>query len=198
MSCWCCGDIWFLKTFTQAIHPSTQASFFSYDHQQTSKRESKGTGVFIPRSTSNPRRKNVKQPRFMASGNKFQRPCDHNSIPLAHNNSMINPSYDHSFNFRRFWSWLIIIYMVLIVFKKCWCIIQIRSKREDWFRSLLIDENICIFVWEKEKVSVKCLSVLSVVVRVLLINYYSIYIYIYSISWLLIQPLVSFFLVSNV
>ncbi|KAH6808847.1 hypothetical protein C2S51_026630 [Perilla frutescens var. frutescens] len=97
-----------LQAFTQAINPAAQAaSFFSYDHQQTSKRESKGTGVFIPRSTSNPRRnKNVKQARFMASGNNkqlFQRPCDdHNSRGLPHNN-MINPSCDyHSFNFRRF------------------------------------------------------------------------------------------------
>ncbi|KAL1548581.1 hypothetical protein AAHA92_16794 [Salvia divinorum] len=90
------------QAFTQANNPATQsASFFSYDQHQASKRESKGTGVFIPRSTSNPRRRSVRQARFMASGNKFQRPFDHGSRGLSHD-TIINPSYDHSFNFTRF------------------------------------------------------------------------------------------------
>ncbi|XP_042037721.1 uncharacterized protein LOC121783645 [Salvia splendens] len=85
---------------TQANNP---ASFFSYDHpHQSSKRESKGTGVFIPRSTSNSRRKSVRQARFM--GNKFQSPSnDHGSRGLQpHDTMIINPLYDHSFNFTRF------------------------------------------------------------------------------------------------
>ncbi|KAL8515300.1 hypothetical protein ACS0TY_014135 [Phlomoides rotata] len=99
-----------LQAFSQAMNPRTEASFLKYDqYVETSKRsESKGTGVFIPRS-SNPRRKNhVKQERFMASGNKFQRPVDHNSRGLPHmdqyseNMNMINQSHDHSFNHRRF------------------------------------------------------------------------------------------------
>ncbi|KAI3469531.1 hypothetical protein Pfo_026194 [Paulownia fortunei] len=92
-----------LQAFTQAIHPARQASFLNYD-QQTSRRESKGTGVFIPRSSSHPRRKNVKQGRVAASGNKFQRPNDHNSrgLPYMAYSDNINPSHDHSFNLRRF------------------------------------------------------------------------------------------------
>ncbi|KAG6435525.1 hypothetical protein SASPL_100399 [Salvia splendens] len=89
---------------TQANNPATQgASFFSYDHHhQSSKRESKGTGVFIPRSTSNSRRKSVRQAKFM--GNKFQSPSnDHGSRGLQpHDTIIINPSYDHSFNITRF------------------------------------------------------------------------------------------------
>ncbi|XP_057771782.1 uncharacterized protein LOC130991531 [Salvia miltiorrhiza] len=88
-----------LQAFTQASNPATQAaSFFSYDQHQSSKRESKGTGVFIPRSTSNPRRKSgLRQARFMASGNKMQ-----NHASRGPHDAFINPSYDHSFNFRRF------------------------------------------------------------------------------------------------
>ncbi|KAK6130335.1 hypothetical protein DH2020_035927 [Rehmannia glutinosa] len=99
-----------LQAFTQAIHPARQASFLNYDnYQQTNRRESsKGTGVFIPRS-SHPRRKNnAKQARFTASANKFQTPCDHNSRGLPHMaySSNINPSHSHdhyySVNLRRF------------------------------------------------------------------------------------------------
>lgn len=101
-----CGLI--LKAYnSQAIHPARQASSFVNYDQQTSKRESKGTGVFIPRS-SNPRRKNARQGgRFTDSGNKFQRPCDQNSRGLtphmAYSNNNMNPSHhDHSSNLRRF------------------------------------------------------------------------------------------------
>ncbi|EPS63252.1 hypothetical protein M569_11537 [Genlisea aurea] len=64
------------------IHPKIQPSF----QQQMSKRESKGTGVFIPRSL-NPRRKNVRQGKF-----------DQNS------RGVLLPSSYHqqSFNVRRF------------------------------------------------------------------------------------------------
>ncbi|KAG6431102.1 hypothetical protein SASPL_109177 [Salvia splendens] len=84
----------------QANNPATQSSsFFSYDQHQASNRESKGTGVFIPRSSSNSRRRSARQARFMASANKFQRPFDHGSRGLSPD-TLINPSYDHSF--RRF------------------------------------------------------------------------------------------------
>ncbi|KAL1543219.1 hypothetical protein AAHA92_20224 [Salvia divinorum] len=75
---------------TQASNPATRgASFFSYGHHhQSRKRESKGTGVFIPRSTSNLRRKSARQARLM------------NRQP--HDTVISNPSYDHTFNFRRF------------------------------------------------------------------------------------------------
>ncbi|KAK4405694.1 hypothetical protein Sango_0575900 [Sesamum angolense] len=96
-----------LQGFNPAlIRPAAQASFLNYEHQPSSKRESKGTGVFIPRS-SNPRRKNAKQGRtFTGSGTfKSQRPSDHNSrgLTIPHYSNNINPSHDHySFNLRRF------------------------------------------------------------------------------------------------
>ncbi|KAI3459356.1 hypothetical protein Pfo_016019 [Paulownia fortunei] len=92
-----------LQAFNQAIHPAaTQASFLSYDQQTCSKRESKGTGVFIPRS-SHPRRKNTKQGRFTAPGNNFQRLSDHKSRGLPHMAyDNISPSYYVSSNLRRF------------------------------------------------------------------------------------------------
>ncbi|GFP83996.1 hypothetical protein PHJA_000543200 [Phtheirospermum japonicum] len=93
--------------FTRAISPVTQGSILNYEHRQTGQRESKGTGVFIPRSSlSHSRRKNVKQARgFMA--NKSRRPCEHNSKGLRKisysDNINNNPSHDHySVNLRRF------------------------------------------------------------------------------------------------
>ncbi|KAL8047868.1 hypothetical protein ABFX02_07G028000 [Erythranthe guttata] len=100
------------------INPARQeaSSFVSYDNHnhnqnQTSKRDqSKGTGVFIPRSSSNPRRKNVnKQGRF----NKPQiSRADHNNTQyMGYNNINNNSNYynninlshdDNSFNLRRF------------------------------------------------------------------------------------------------
>ncbi|CAI9762165.1 unnamed protein product [Fraxinus pennsylvanica] len=76
-----------LQAFTQAIHPTTQMQIL---HQQTCARESKGTGVFIPRS-SHPRRKD-RQGRHA----KFHRHSD-NSRGLrlvAYNNNNTNASYN--------------------------------------------------------------------------------------------------------
>ncbi|KAL3812675.1 hypothetical protein ACJIZ3_013943 [Penstemon smallii] len=89
-----------LQVFNQAIHPANHTSFMNYD-QQIYNRESKGTGVFIPRSP-HPRRKNAKQGKSIASGNKFQRPSDHKSrgIPQMTYSNNFSPSYD-SFNYRR-------------------------------------------------------------------------------------------------
>ncbi|CAK9139228.1 unnamed protein product [Ilex paraguariensis] len=70
------------KAFSQALHPIRQPPFL-YD--QISRREGKGTGVFIPRS-SNPRRKN-RQGRSTSSNNiNVQRHID-NSRGLPNNTS---------------------------------------------------------------------------------------------------------------
>ncbi|KAK4425712.1 hypothetical protein Salat_1765200 [Sesamum alatum] len=100
-----------LQAFNQAlIRPAAQASFLNYEHQASNKRESKGTGVFIPRSSNLARRKNAKQARTFTAGStkSHQRPSDHNSRGLPdhmanYSNNLNNPSHDHySFNLRRF------------------------------------------------------------------------------------------------
>ncbi|CAA0812261.1 Unknown protein [Striga hermonthica] len=100
-----------LQALTHSIHPARQERpFLDYYHRQTNKNESKGTGVFIPRS-SQFRRKNAKQgTRFItaASGNKSQRPFDrHSNEPpsISYSNNIDNPSsHDHhySVNHKRF------------------------------------------------------------------------------------------------
>ncbi|GER44725.1 glutamate receptor ionotropic [Striga asiatica] len=100
-----------LQALAQSIHPARQEPpFIDYYHQQMNKNESKGTGVFIPRS-SQFRRKNAKQgKRFItaASGNKSQMPFDHNSrgiSSISYSNNIDNPSsHDHhySVNHKRF------------------------------------------------------------------------------------------------
>ncbi|KAL0434452.1 UNVERIFIED_CONTAM: hypothetical protein Slati_2779500 [Sesamum latifolium] len=78
------------RALTQAVHPGVQPSFPSYDQQKFCKIESKGTGVFIPRS-SHPRRKSTKQWRSIASGNKSRRLPDRSSrgLPrMTHSNSI--------------------------------------------------------------------------------------------------------------
>ncbi|KAL2530472.1 uncharacterized protein Fot_23073 [Forsythia ovata] len=71
-----------LQALTQAIRPATQTSY-----DQTSRRESKGTGVFIPRSL-HPTRKN-RQGRFTANSRiKFQRDSD-NSRGLPHMHKVV-------------------------------------------------------------------------------------------------------------
>ncbi|KAL3505871.1 hypothetical protein ACH5RR_031253 [Cinchona calisaya] len=98
-----------LQAFSQSIiHPAPQTPYV-YDQQTCSRRsESKGTGVFIPRS-SQPRRKNG-QGRYTynytnpSTNSKFQRNHDDNnsrgviSHHVSHNTKV---SYD-SFNPRRF------------------------------------------------------------------------------------------------
>ncbi|CAK9137185.1 unnamed protein product [Ilex paraguariensis] len=83
-----------LQAFSEAIHPTKQPSFL---YEQIYRRESKGTGVFIPCS-SHPRRKN-RRGRFASSNTKFHRhsnssrglphtPCNNNPTPSA---SSLNP-----------------------------------------------------------------------------------------------------------
>ncbi|KAL3507969.1 hypothetical protein ACH5RR_033351 [Cinchona calisaya] len=92
-----------LQALSQSmIHQAPQAPFL-YD-QQACRRESKGTGVFIPRS-SQPRRKN-KQGRYSntSSNAKFQRNNHESSRGLtevAYSTNNKAPYYD-SFNLRRF------------------------------------------------------------------------------------------------
>ncbi|KAL6343496.1 hypothetical protein AAG906_024861 [Vitis piasezkii] len=76
-----------LQAFSRVIHPSTQYPIL---HDQNCRRESKGTGVFIPRS-SQPRRKN-RQGRFNSSNTKSQRQPDNNTRGVSH------LSYKNSFN----------------------------------------------------------------------------------------------------
>ncbi|CAL5395539.1 unnamed protein product [Camellia sinensis] len=90
-----------LQAFTRANHaaPSPQSS--SLSTQQICRRESKGTGVFIPQSSSHMRRKN-KQGRFFRNSSntttKFPRHSNDNSRgPPPHASSMNNPSHN-SFN----------------------------------------------------------------------------------------------------
>ncbi|KAL2244072.1 uncharacterized protein LOC105156970 [Sesamum indicum] len=90
------------RALTQAVHPEVQASFPSYDQQKFCKIESKGTGVFIPRS-SHPRRKSTKQGRSIASGNKSRRLFDRSSrgFPRITHSDNICSSYHDSSNLRR-------------------------------------------------------------------------------------------------
>ncbi|PWA52986.1 hypothetical protein CTI12_AA449590 [Artemisia annua] len=57
------------QVLSQTIHP-IHNQIPSYHEQNGSRRESKGTGVFIPRSSNNPRRS--KQSRSKSSNNKVQ------------------------------------------------------------------------------------------------------------------------------
>lgn len=87
------------QVFSRVIHPSTQSQVF---YEQTSRRDqSKGTGVFIPRSTQ-PGRKS-KQGRFStttSSNTKFhQKLQSDNSKGVPHNHLPSN-SYT-SFNHKR-------------------------------------------------------------------------------------------------
>ncbi|XP_052208650.1 uncharacterized protein LOC127812287 [Diospyros lotus] len=82
---------------SRAIHPAAEP-YFSY--QQAGRRESKGTGVFIPQS-SHPRRKN-RQGRFSSSSNKkFQRHHSDGSRGLPNSSFTNNPS-PNSFNSKIF------------------------------------------------------------------------------------------------
>lgn len=88
------------QAFNQTILPTAQPSFLHYNQQMNKRDQSKGTGVFIPRSM-NPGRKNTKPGRFTASGNKFQ-----SSRGLPHvsysNNQHQQIRIDQSSNTRRF------------------------------------------------------------------------------------------------
>ncbi|KAL0368002.1 UNVERIFIED_CONTAM: hypothetical protein Scaly_1019100 [Sesamum calycinum] len=90
------------RALAQAVHPEVQASFPSYDQQIFCKWESKGTGVFIPRS-SHPRRKSTKQGRSIAPGNKSRRLSDRSSrgLPWMTHSNNISSSYYDSSNLRR-------------------------------------------------------------------------------------------------
>ncbi|KAK4372457.1 hypothetical protein RND71_007841 [Anisodus tanguticus] len=84
-----------LQGFSQVMYPATRAP---YVYEQNSRREiSKGTGVFIPRS-SHPRRKN-RQPRHVSSNTKIiqgQTEREFNQLPNYNNNpphySSLNPT----------------------------------------------------------------------------------------------------------
>ncbi|KAK3013553.1 hypothetical protein RJ639_009926, partial [Escallonia herrerae] len=69
------------QAFSKETHPTTQSQGF---HEQAYRRESKGTGVFIPRS-AHPRRKS-KPGRYNSANTKFQKqyPDDNNSRGLPH------------------------------------------------------------------------------------------------------------------
>ncbi|KAH7522361.1 uncharacterized protein LOC107423031 [Ziziphus jujuba] len=64
-----------LQAFSHATHPPVQSPFL---YEQVCRRESKGTGVFIPQS-SQPRRKN-RQGRFTSYNTKSQRQPENNKI----------------------------------------------------------------------------------------------------------------------
>nr|XP_027121254.1 uncharacterized protein LOC113738215 [Coffea arabica] len=86
-----------LQAFSQSIHQTPQAPF---GYEQAIRRESKGTGVFIPRS-SQPRRKNRQGRHSNTSSNsKFQRNHE-NPRGLAQVAHTDKAAYD-SFNLRRF------------------------------------------------------------------------------------------------
>ncbi|KAK9289287.1 hypothetical protein L1049_017763 [Liquidambar formosana] len=77
-----------LQGFSRTNHPTTQSPLF---YEQTCRRESKGTGVFIPRS-SQPRRKN-RQGRFTSFNPRSHRHQPDNArgvSPLCYDNSF-NP-----------------------------------------------------------------------------------------------------------
>nr|XP_043624985.1 uncharacterized protein LOC122596470 [Erigeron canadensis] len=84
------------QALSQAIHPihNHQPSF----HDQNARREIKGTGVFIPRSSTNPRRS--KQSRSKSSNTRVQtqRHIDTSSGHFSHetyyNHNTTNPSYN--------------------------------------------------------------------------------------------------------
>ncbi|KAK4365923.1 hypothetical protein RND71_013803 [Anisodus tanguticus] len=84
-----------LQIFSQQVDPATRTPYL---YGQSCKREIKGTGVFIPRS-SHPRRKN-RQGRPFSSNNNLQRHVDDpKRILRAHYND--NPPQD-SLNPRKF------------------------------------------------------------------------------------------------
>ncbi|XP_051126992.1 uncharacterized protein LOC127248597 [Andrographis paniculata] len=87
-----------LQAFNREIYPVAPGLVLDYN-QQMNKREIKGTGVFIPRSMANPRRKNMRQGRFTASGNKFQRISDQSprgALPHMTANYSSQHHNDHS------------------------------------------------------------------------------------------------------
>nr|XP_009765483.1 PREDICTED: uncharacterized protein LOC104217028 [Nicotiana sylvestris] len=80
-----------LQVFSQVIHPAIRTP---YVNEQNSRRASKGTGVFIPRS-SQPRRKN----RHFSSNTKIQGHTERELNQVTYNNSL--PHYN-SLNPRKF------------------------------------------------------------------------------------------------
>ncbi|XP_060183377.1 uncharacterized protein LOC132613366 [Lycium barbarum] len=84
-----------LQIFPQQVDPATRTPYL---HGQSCKREIKGTGVFIPRS-SHPRRNN-RQGRSISSNTNLQRHAnDPRGVLHAHYND--NPPHD-SLNPRKF------------------------------------------------------------------------------------------------
>ncbi|EEF45348.1 conserved hypothetical protein [Ricinus communis] len=74
------------QNFSRGNHPTAPSS---YTYEQTCRRESKGTGVFIPRS-SQPRRKH-RQGRHSSFNSKTNRQHDSTrmvSHQVSHNNSL--------------------------------------------------------------------------------------------------------------
>ncbi|GAA0153763.1 hypothetical protein LIER_11925 [Lithospermum erythrorhizon] len=91
-----------LQVFSNQIHPTIQTSMFVNDPNYC-KRESKGTGVFIPRMSNPRRRNNNKQQGKHGSSNnsKFHGQFDNSSRGLLQHVPYNNSAYD-SFNSRRF------------------------------------------------------------------------------------------------
>lgn len=82
------------QVFSQVIHPAIRTP---YVNEQNSRRESKGTGVFIPRS-SHPRRKN-RQGRHFSSNTKIQGHTETELNQVTYNNNL---PYYNSLNPRKF------------------------------------------------------------------------------------------------
>nr|GMD63407.1 DNA polymerase epsilon subunit B like [Ipomoea batatas] len=86
--------------FSEVMHYPKIGASSELKYEQMGRRESKGTGVFIPCSSYPTRRKN-KQPKFSSSYNyKSQRSSSHNSPPLSnssHNKNLHTNSTPHHF-----------------------------------------------------------------------------------------------------
>lgn len=79
-----------LQTLSRAIHPAAAESPFGYNHPLNWRRESKGTGVFIPQSL-NPRRKNRQGRSFISSSNTKVRSRRHSHNSRSSTSSCIFP-----------------------------------------------------------------------------------------------------------
>ncbi|KAI3775192.1 hypothetical protein L1987_49761 [Smallanthus sonchifolius] len=85
------------QVISQTIHPiHNQIPSF---HDQSGRREIKGTGVFIPRSSNNPRRSKQSRPKSSNTRVQTQRHGDHTSSghfphEAYHNHSTTNTSYN--------------------------------------------------------------------------------------------------------
>ncbi|XP_019150078.1 PREDICTED: uncharacterized protein LOC109146861 [Ipomoea nil] len=82
--------------FSEVMHYPKIGASSELMYEQMGRRESKGTGVFIPCSSYPTKRNKNKQPKFSSSYNysKSQRPSSHNSPPLSNSSHNKNrPSH---------------------------------------------------------------------------------------------------------